>query len=175
MAPSNKNKRLWNSDQDSDTDSNNEHFCNTSSNWPWFLVVESSSDDLPRSKLSPFVIQKGFQAIARTLKSIKRLRDGSFLVEYTRKSQAVGLLTTTRFIDRPVHVSIHKSLNSSRGVICCHELSAKSGCLRMPLSSPPPRQSASIFTNSMGFFPDPNFWEKTPITIVREAKFLGLI
>ena len=30
---------------------------------------------------------------------------------------------TTRFVDRPVRVSIHKALNSSRGVIRCHELS----------------------------------------------------
>ena len=35
----------------------------------------------------------------------------------------MGLLETTRFVDRPVRVSIHKALNSSRGVICCHELS----------------------------------------------------
>ena len=88
-----------------------------------FLVVESSNDDLPLSKLSPFAVQKGFQAMAGTLKSIKRLRDGSFLVECARKSQAMSLLKTTRFVDRPIRVSIHKALNSSRGVIRCRELS----------------------------------------------------
>ena len=61
--------------------------------------------------------------MAGTLKSIKRLRDGSFLVECARKSQAMGLLKTTRFVDRPIRVSIHKALNSSRGVIRCRELS----------------------------------------------------
>ena len=35
----------------------------------------------------------------------------------------MGLLKTTRFVDRPVRVSIHKALNSSRGVIRCRELS----------------------------------------------------
>ena len=35
----------------------------------------------------------------------------------------MGLLETTRFVDRPVRVSIHKALNSSRGVIPCRELS----------------------------------------------------
>ena len=35
----------------------------------------------------------------------------------------MDLLKTTRFVDRPVRVSIHKALNSSRGVIRCHELS----------------------------------------------------
>jgi len=63
--------------------------------------------------------------VAGTLKSIERLREGSFLVECARKSQAMGLLKTTRFVDRPVRVSIHKALNSSRGVIRCRELSGK--------------------------------------------------
>ena len=74
ITPSNKNKRLRDNDQDSDTDSDNERFCNTSNNSPWFLVVESSSDDLRLSKLSPFAIQKGFQAIAGTLKVSKGMR-----------------------------------------------------------------------------------------------------
>ena len=99
MAPKNKHKRLRDSDQDTDTDSENENFCNTSANWPRFLVVESACVDLPLSNLSPFAIQKGFQAIAETLKSIKRLRDGVFLVECARKPQAMGLLKTTQFID----------------------------------------------------------------------------
>ena len=53
----------------------------------------------------------------------RRLRDGSFLVECARKSQAMGLLKTTRFVDRPIHISIHKVLNSSHGIIRCHEFS----------------------------------------------------
>ena len=44
-------------------------------------------------------------------------------MECTRKSQAMGLLKTTRFVDRSVRVSIHKALNSSRGVIRSRELS----------------------------------------------------
>ena len=44
------------------------------------------------------------------------------------------------------------------------------------LSSPPPKQSASTFTKSTFFFPDPNILlGKMPIKIVKEAKFLGLI
>ena len=84
--------------------------------------MESSSDDPPLSKLSPFAVQKRFQAVAGTFKSIKRLRDGSFLVECARKPQAMGLLKTTPFVDRPTRVSIQKALNSSRGIIRCREL-----------------------------------------------------
>ena len=35
----------------------------------------------------------------------------------------MGLLKTTRSVDRPIRVSIHKALNSSRGVIRCRALS----------------------------------------------------
>ena len=44
-------------------------------------------------------------------------------MECSRKPQAMGLLKTTPFVDRPIRVSIHKALNSSRGVIHCRELS----------------------------------------------------
>ena len=46
-------------------------------------MIKSASEEQPLSKLSPFAVQKGFQAIAGTLKSTRRLRDGSFLVEYS--------------------------------------------------------------------------------------------
>ena len=86
-------------------------------------MLKSASEEQPLSKLSPFAVQKGFQAIAGTLKGTKRLRDGPFLVECSRKTQAENLLKTVNFVDRPVHVSVHKTLNSSRGVIRCRELS----------------------------------------------------
>ena len=50
------------------------------------MVITSASEEKPLSKLSPFAVQKGFQAIAGTLKSTKRLRDGSFLVECSRRA-----------------------------------------------------------------------------------------
>ena len=112
-------KRVW--DDDSDPDSDDEILMKSETNWPKFLIVESASEDLPLQKLSPFAVQKGFQAIAGTLKSIKRLGDGS-LVECSKRAQAQNLLRTNRFIDRPVRVLIHKTLNSSRGVIRCRDL-----------------------------------------------------
>ena len=109
-------------DDDSDIDSDNEMFMKSETNWPRFLIIESASEDLPLQKLSPFAVQKGFQAIAGTLKNTKRLRDGSFLMECGKRAQAQNLLRTNRFIDRPVKVSVHKTLNSSRGVIRCRDL-----------------------------------------------------
>ena len=87
--------------------------------------MRSARDEAPLHKLSPFAIQKGFQAIAGTLKSTKRLLDGFFLVECNRKAKAANLVKTISFVDRPVHVvSVYKTLNFSHGVIRCRELSS---------------------------------------------------
>ena len=99
------------------------NFFMTKENWPRFTVVKSASEERPVSKLSPSVVQKSFQALAGTLKSTKRLRDGSLLMECSRRTQAENLLKTVNFVDRPVLVSAHKTLNSSRGAIRCQELS----------------------------------------------------
>ena len=112
-SPFNKSmKRTRNDDLDSDFDS---ELYVTSDTWPRFVVMTSASEEKPLSKLSPFAVQKGFQAIAGTLKSTKRLRDGSFLVECSRRAQAENLMRTTTFVNRLVHVSMHKTLNSFRG------------------------------------------------------------
>ena len=98
-----KSKKRTRTEDDTDSATDNELFL-TKDNWPMFIVVKSASEERPLSKLSPFAVQKGFQAIAETLKSTKRLRDGSFLVECSRKTQAENLLKTVNFVDRPVHV-----------------------------------------------------------------------
>ena len=47
--------RFSDNDQYTDSDSNNE--CNSSSKWPGFLVLKSSSGDLALKKLSPFAVR----------------------------------------------------------------------------------------------------------------------
>ena len=69
-----RNVKRTRPDDDLDSDSDNELVLMNNS-WPRFVVLASASEEKPLSKLSPFVVQKGFQAIARTLKSTKRLRD----------------------------------------------------------------------------------------------------
>ena len=72
-------------DHDLDSDSDDEPFL-TNDNWPRFVVLSSASEEKPLSKLSPFAVQKGFQAITGTYKSTKRLRNGSFLAECSRRA-----------------------------------------------------------------------------------------
>ena len=107
-----RNDRWNRPDDDLDLDSDNEASL-ANDIWPRFVALTYASEEKPLSKLPPFMVPKGFQATAGTLKSTKRLRDGSFLVECSRKAQAENLLKTVTFADGPVHVCVHKSLNSS--------------------------------------------------------------
>ena len=61
-----RNVKRTRPDDDSDSDSDNELFL-TNDSWPRFVVLSSASEEKSLSKLSPFAVQKGFQAIAETL------------------------------------------------------------------------------------------------------------
>ena len=136
MDPKNKKKRHADRTFYNDSDSDYEIRTKTM-NWPHFLLVESGDESLPVTKLSPFAIDKGFQAlISGRLRSIKRLRNGTFLMECDTKKQSDLLLKSQKLVDRPMIVSIHPTLNSSRGVIRCpHGLAfIRRGCFSTKLA-----------------------------------------
>ena len=54
--------------------------------WPRFLVIGSADDETLKT-LSPFAIQKGLQGLAGEPKTVKKLRNGSLLVECSTESQ----------------------------------------------------------------------------------------
>ncbi|MEN8173078.1 MAG: hypothetical protein ABFS03_09390 [Chloroflexota bacterium] len=87
--------------------------------WPRFLVIEATDKERPLDKLSPFAIAKGIQGLAGEPKMVKHLRSGSLLVEVENKAHATNLIRSQTLVDRPVRVSAHRSLNSSKGVIRC--------------------------------------------------------
>ena len=95
--------------------------------WPRFLIVEGIDEKKPLSKLSPFAVAKGFEGISPRL-SVKRLRDGSLLVECSSEKDSKALMSRdgTEFVDRKVKVSVHRALNSSKGVIRCPHLEGMS-------------------------------------------------
>ena len=125
MDPKNKKRRV---DRTFYNDSDSDYETRTMTmNWPRFLLVESGDESLPVTKLSPFAIDKGFQAlISGRLRSIKRLRNGTFWVECDTNKQSDLLLKSQKLVDRPMKVSIYPTLNSSRGVIRCRELAGMS-------------------------------------------------
>ena len=55
-------------DTESNTDLENEKFLR-GNNWPRFLIMKGTDENLDLNKLSPFAVQKGFQTTAGTLKS----------------------------------------------------------------------------------------------------------
>ena len=81
------------------------------------MIIQSKKEDKPVTSLSPFVIEKQIEAAIGTPKSVKKLKNGTLLVETTRKQQTENLLKMKTFFNLPVEVSEHKSLNSSKGII----------------------------------------------------------
>ncbi|GFX43881.1 uncharacterized protein TNCV_4111601 [Trichonephila clavipes] len=69
------------------------------------------------STKSLFAIHKALKGIGGKLKSIKRLRPGDLLVETSSAIQTKYLLLTKIFLDSPVKINPHKTLNTSHGII----------------------------------------------------------
>ncbi|GFV94599.1 putative RNA-directed DNA polymerase from transposon BS [Trichonephila clavipes] len=68
------------------------------------------------SRKSLFAIQKALQGIGES-KSVKKLRSGDLLVETKSAAQSKSYLLAKTFLDFPLQVASHRSLNFSRGVI----------------------------------------------------------
>jgi hypothetical protein len=108
---------------DFDTDSDSEVSLDL---WPRFLIIESTDENKPLSKLSPFALYKAIQGIAGTPKEVKRLRSGTVLLEVTKEAHSKNLLRCKKLIDVPVKISEHRTLNTRRGVVYSPELKGSS-------------------------------------------------
>ena len=122
MATSN-NKRQR---PDSDDDINPSTLFRAVETFPKFIVIESTNKEKPITSLSPFVIEKQIEATIGTPKSVKKLKNGTLLVETTRKTQTENLMKLKQFFNLPVEVTIHKTLNSSKGIIRDRNLKGES-------------------------------------------------
>ena len=60
-------------------------------NFAKYLIIESLNKEKPNTSLSPFVIEKQIEAAIGTAKSVKKLKNGTLLVETTRKTQTENL------------------------------------------------------------------------------------
>lgn len=98
------------------------NFPSENENWQRFIVLESLTDDMPLTKLSPFAIHKGITGIAGTVKDIKKLRSGQILVECARKANSENLLQATTLAGITMKAFPHSTLNNSKGVIRTREL-----------------------------------------------------
>ncbi|XP_048246319.1 uncharacterized protein LOC125377331 [Haliotis rufescens] len=83
--------------------------------WPRFLVIEAL--DKEPIKLNPFAISKGIIGICGEVTNVTKLRSGSLLVECARRQQSINLLDLNEFVNIKVVVSVHKTLNSCKGIV----------------------------------------------------------
>ncbi|GFV78145.1 uncharacterized protein TNCV_3045241 [Trichonephila clavipes] len=80
-----------------------------------FLLISLPNNDM--SKISPFAIHKTLIGIGGEPKSVKRLHSGDLLIETISDLQTKSFVLAKSFLNSPVTVSPHKTLNSCRGVI----------------------------------------------------------
>ncbi|GFX63661.1 putative RNA-directed DNA polymerase from transposon BS [Trichonephila clavipes] len=80
-----------------------------------FLILSLPNHEM--SQKSPFAIQKALKGIGGDPKSVKKLRSGDLLIETVSALQTKSFLSAKVFLDCPLIVTPHRSLNSCRGVI----------------------------------------------------------
>ncbi|GFU95040.1 putative RNA-directed DNA polymerase from transposon X-element [Trichonephila clavipes] len=80
-----------------------------------FLIISLPNNEI--SKVSPFAIQKALIGIGGEPKSVKRLRSGDLLVETNSALQTKSFLLAKHFLNSPVTINPHKTLNSCCGII----------------------------------------------------------
>ncbi|XP_046685728.1 uncharacterized protein LOC124371444 [Homalodisca vitripennis] len=90
---------------------------------PLFLIISHKEEGKSLSKISPFIINKALVNTAGQPKSIRKLRNGTILVEAANCGQAKKLLQMQRFFDQvEINVKPHPSLNSSKGIVFSRDL-----------------------------------------------------
>ncbi|GFU83962.1 uncharacterized protein TNCV_560881 [Trichonephila clavipes] len=80
-----------------------------------FLLLALPNNEM--SNKSPFAVHKALIGIGGEPKSVKRLRSGDLLIETNSAIQTKSFLLAKSFLNSPLIVTPHKSLNSCRGVI----------------------------------------------------------
>ena len=116
-----KRKHLIDYPHDSHDSDSEDETRQITGHWARWLVVKATDPQLPLSGLSPFAISKGLKGMAGEPKSVKRLYSGDLLVEMQQQKHSELLQKTKILVDRPVSVTPHRSLNSSKGVIRTRE------------------------------------------------------
>ncbi len=90
--------------------------------WPHFLVMtDADCESGGRNTHSPFAVSLGIRSIAFEPKSVKSIKSG-LLIDVRNQVHTENLLKHTTFVDVPVQITPHQSLNSCRGVIRCQKL-----------------------------------------------------
>ena len=86
-------------------------------------MVQSVDTGHPISKLSPFILDKAIHSAVDAVKTVRRLRNGDFLLEVTSAVQSRTVNKLDKWVAGcPVTASPHRTLNTCKGVIRCAPL-----------------------------------------------------
>lgn len=102
-----------------DTQPNKEVFADENREFSRFLVITANNHE--PIKYSIFAIQKFLKCAVGDVSCARKLANGSILLEVATKNQEKNALAMKMWVDVPITVTPHRSLNSSRGVIRCRE------------------------------------------------------
>ena len=89
---------------------------------PRFLIIHSEVEGKDISLLSPFLIHKTIMSMAGEPKSIKNLRSGDLLIQCAKEPHEKSLLKMKFLCGLKCSLIPHKSLNTSKGIVCCPAL-----------------------------------------------------
>ncbi|GFW52226.1 RNA-directed DNA polymerase from mobile element jockey [Trichonephila clavipes] len=78
-----------------------------------FLLISLNNNEM--STKPHFEIHKALMGIGGEPKSVKKLRSGDLLIETSSAVQTKSFLLAKSFLNSPVNITSHKSLNSSCG------------------------------------------------------------
>ena len=84
------------------------------SQWPRFIMIESTVPDKPVTKLSHFDSHKGTRGLLTQLMMLKIMGASNFLVECVRKAHADNLPCASMLAGIAIKASHHRPLNSSK-------------------------------------------------------------
>ncbi|GBN73103.1 hypothetical protein AVEN_189693-1 [Araneus ventricosus] len=87
----------------------------TISEYARFLILTVPNGEL--GNMSPFAGEKALKGIGGSPKSVKKLKSGDLLIETTSAIQTKSFLIAKSILNKSLSVTIHRTLNSCRGVI----------------------------------------------------------
>ncbi|XP_064462041.1 uncharacterized protein LOC135372332 [Ornithodoros turicata] len=72
--------------------------------------------------MSPFFIEKAVASLSKNVTEIKRMRSGDLLLKCVSERDSKTILNATEMMGHKISASLHKTLNTCRGVISLSEL-----------------------------------------------------
>ena len=91
--------------------------------WPHFLILHSLDQSQPLATLSPFDLWKDILKILKEKpKQLSKLASGDYLIEVDKPSLSSTLRQTRSILNIPISVIPHKTLNTSKGIIRCRDI-----------------------------------------------------